>query len=147
MKVSQLKETIRTKVRESLTVKTGGRTLTPQQQSQQIDQIKRTTGDQTAGSLSNPVNFVKENEYSVDKIKKMGRSELISFLGLTREEAAKWSDTQLQGAARQLADDSNEHEINEEDYIDDDDVSSIQDDFTDYADIYEYFQKQLEDKK
>jgi hypothetical protein len=62
MKVSQLEEIIRAKVRESLTVKTGGKILTPQQQSQQIDQIKRTTGDQTAGSIVNPVNFVKETD-------------------------------------------------------------------------------------
>jgi hypothetical protein len=205
MKISQLKEVIRTKVRESLTVKTGGRILTPQQQSQQIDQIKRTTGDQTAGSINNPVNFVKENDkikpgqvdtktlknvklkngtiyknvrfhmlndpksfvksdggYMINQdiqsfvdanqelkennkitaadIDKMGRSELIDFLGLGEKEAINWSDKQLFGAARNLADE--EGSIDEADYLDDDDevregVDDDNTDFNQYDRVYE----------
>jgi hypothetical protein len=142
MKISELKETIRAKVRESLTVKTGGRVLTPQQQSQQIDQLKRTTGDQTAGSINNPVNFVKENnKFTAADIDKMSRSQLIDFLGLGEKEARNWSDKQLFGAARNLADEQ-EEPIDEADYLDDDDkvregVDDDNTDFNQYDNVYE----------
>ena len=66
MKISQLKEVIRTKVREATAVKvTGGAALTDPQISQKITQMRTTTGDQTIGTEKNPIKFVKEN----DKIK------------------------------------------------------------------------------
>ena len=67
MKVSELKETIRAKVREAVTVKlAGGTTLTPQQKSAKINQLRTTTGDQTVGSEKNPVEFVKEEDFLDD---------------------------------------------------------------------------------
>jgi hypothetical protein len=64
MKVSELKETIRAKVREAVTVKlAGGTTLTAPQKSAKITQLRTTTGDQTIGSEKNPVEFVKEIDY------------------------------------------------------------------------------------
>jgi len=110
MKVSQLKEIIRTKVREATAVKlTGAAALTDPQISQKITQMRTTTGDQTIGTEKNPIKFVKETDdtpkkYTVADIDKMSRAELIDFLGLTREEARKWSDKQLYGAARNLTD-------------------------------------------
>ena len=75
----------------------------------------------------------------MDRIWKMGRNELIDFLGLTREEARNWSDRQLQGAALEMADDK---PMDEADYIDDDDavhegVDDDNTDFKDYDSIYE----------
>ena len=142
MKIHQLKETIRAKVREAMAVKITGPNPTPQQISQKITQIRTTTGDQTAGTEKNPVTFVKENnKFTADRINKMGRTELIDFLGLTREEARNWSDTQLFGAARELADDM-EEPIDEIDYLDDDDdvregVDDDNTDFKDYNSVYE----------
>ena len=146
MKISQLKEVIRTKVREATAVKlTGGAALTDPQISQKITQMRTTTGDQTIGTEKNPIKFVKETEeYTMDRIWKMGRSELIDFLGLTKEDARNWSDRQLQGAALEMADDRSDYEetVDEADYIDDDDtvhegVDDDNTDFKDYDSIYE----------
>jgi hypothetical protein len=152
MKISQLKEVIRTKVREATAVKvTGGAALTDPQISQKITQMRTTTGDQTIGTEKNPIKFVKETEedikpgeYTVARLQKMGRSGLIDFLGLTREEARNWSDRQLQGAALEMADDRSDYEetVDEADYIDDDDtvhegVDDDNTDFKDYDSIYE----------
>jgi len=60
MKISQLEEVIRAKVRESLTIK--ATMLTPQQKSTKITQMRTTTGDQTIGTEKNPVEFVRETE-------------------------------------------------------------------------------------
>jgi hypothetical protein len=61
MKVSELKENIRAKVREALTVKlAGGSTLTTPQKSAKITALRTTTGDPTVGTEKNPIDFVKE---------------------------------------------------------------------------------------
>ena len=108
MKISQLKEVIRTKVREATAVKlTGGAALTDPQISQKITQMRTTTGDQTIGTEKNPIKFVKETEeYTMERINKMSRNELIEFLGLSLEEGRNWGDRELQGAAREIVDNS-----------------------------------------
>jgi hypothetical protein len=145
MKVSQLKEIIRTKVRESLTVKTGGKILTPQQQSQQIDQIKRTTGDQTAGSINNPVNFVKESGTGDPNIEQMSRAEMINWLGMTPREGLPWTNGELRNAMYDMTQDIEQEPadgIDEADYFDVDDNTIIEDDeFSDYDNIYERMKK------
>jgi hypothetical protein len=131
MKVSELKESIRAKVREALTIKlAGGTALTPQQKSQKINNLRTTTQDQTVGTEKNPVEFVKEaGEYTMDKIYKMSRAELIDFAGLTPQEAAKYSTRTLQSIALELADDRpvDNKSIDEEDFLDDDDNTIIED--------------------
>ena len=62
MKKSELKEYIKDRIEELITIKTTGTGLTPQQISQKINQLKTTTGDQTVGTEKNPVNFVKETD-------------------------------------------------------------------------------------
>jgi hypothetical protein len=150
MKVKELKENIRAKVREALTVKlAGGTALTAPQKSAKIAQLRTTTGDQTVGTEKNPIDFVREaGEYTMDKIYKMTRTELIDFAGLTPQDAAKYSTRTLQGIALELADDkpSDEGSIDEEDFMDDDDNTIIEDvediddkdpTFKNYDSIYE----------
>jgi hypothetical protein len=144
MKVSQLKENIRNIVRKKLgeaTIDvTNPATETPQTKKSKIDIARRTTGNKNLGTEKDPVEFIEETEdYTMDRIWKMGRNELIDFLGLTREEARNWSDRQLQGAALEMADDK---PMDEADYIDDDDtvhegVDDDNTDFKDYDSIYE----------
>jgi hypothetical protein len=147
MKVKELKENIRAKVREALTVKlAGGTALTAPQKSAKIAQLRTTTGDQTVGTEKNPIDFVKEaGEYTMDKIYKMTRTELIDFAGLTPQDAAKYSTRTLQGIALEMADDkpADKESIDEEDFMDDDDstfIEGVDDDNTDFEDydrIYE----------
>jgi hypothetical protein len=147
MKVKELKENIRAKVREALTVKlAGGTALTAPQKSAKIAQLRTTTGDQTVGTEKNPIDFVKEaGEYTMDKIYKMTRTELIDFAGLTPQDAAKYSTRTLQGIALEMADDkpADKESIDEEDFMDDDDSTFIEGvdddntDFKDYDSIYE----------
>jgi hypothetical protein len=131
MKVKELKENIRAKVREALTVKlAGGTALTAPQKSAKIAQLRTTTGDQTVGTEKNPIDFVKEaGEYTMDKIYKMTRTELIDFAGLTPQDAAKYSTRTLQGIALEMADDkpADKESIDEEDFMDDDDNTIIED--------------------
>ena len=201
MKISELKENIRVKVREALTVKlAGGTALTAPQKSAKITQLRTTTGDQTIGTEKNPIDFVKENdkikpgfvdtktlfnvklkngtiyknvrfhmlndpksfvtsdggyrinqdiqsvvnanqelketeedikpgEYTIDKIYKMNRAELIDFTGLTPQDAAKYSTRTLQSIALEMADDrpADEEPIDEEDFMDEDDDTIIED--------------------
>ena len=146
MKISELKETIRAKVRKKLSEATidvtNPATETPQTKKSKIDIARRITGNKNLGTEKDPVEFIEEtNKFTADRINKMGRTELIDFLGLTREEARNWSDTQLFGAARELADDM-EEPIDEIDYLDDDDdvregVDDDNTDFKDYDSIYE----------
>ena len=129
MKISELKEVIRAKVREATAVKlTGGAALTDPQISQKIIQMRTATGDPTIGTEKNPIKFVKETEkYSnkhdsddlenntsnddayekafdaMGEIKKMSRADLIEFLKLTLDEAKNWGDRELRGAALELA--------------------------------------------
>jgi hypothetical protein len=110
MKVSQLKENIRNIVRKKLSEATIDVTNpaneTPQTKKQKIDLARRTTGNKNLGTEKDPVEFIEEaGKYTAAVIDKMSRAELIDFLGLTREEARNWSDKQLFGAARELADD------------------------------------------
>jgi hypothetical protein len=146
MKVSQLKENIRNIVRKKLgeaTIDvTNPASETPQTKKSKIDIARRITGNKNLGTEKDPVEFIEETDkFTADRINKMGRTELIDFLGLTREEARNWSDTQLFGAARELADDI-EEPIDEIDYLDDDDdvhegVDDDNTDFKDYDSIYE----------
>lgn len=146
MKISELKETIRAKVRKKLSEAvidvTNPATETPATKKSKIDIARRTTGNKNLGTEKDPVEFIEEtNKFTADRINKMGRTELIDFLGLTREEARNWSDTQLFGAARELADDMKEP-VDEADYLDDDDevhegVDDDNTDFKDYDSIYE----------
>jgi len=146
MKVSQLKENIRNIVRKKLgeaTIDvTNPASETPQTKKSKIDIARRITGNKNLGTEKDPVEFIEETDkFTADRINKMGRTELIDFLGLTREEARNWSDTQLFGAARELADDM-EEPIDEIDYLDDDDdvhegVDDDNTDFKDYDSIYE----------
>lgn len=146
MKVSQLKENIRNIVRKKLgeaTIDvTNPASETPQTKKSKIDIARRITGNKNLGTEKDPVEFIEETDkFTADRINKMGRTELIDFLGLTREEARNWSDTQLFGAARELADDIGEP-IDEIDYLDDDDdvhegVDDDNTDFKDYDSIYE----------
>ena len=146
MKVSQLKENIRNIVRKKLgeaTIDvTNPASETPQTKKSKIDIARRITGNKNLGTEKDPVEFIEETDkFTADRINKMGRTELIDFLGLTREEARNWSDTQLFGAARELADDI-EEPIDEIDYLDDDDdvhegVDDDNTDFKDYNSVYE----------
>jgi len=152
MKVSQLKENIRNIVRKKLdeanalvTTKTGTKPvdykntteLTKLKSDPNVSSIETTAGQK----------LKEAGEYTMDRIWKMNRNELIDFLGLTREEAINWSDRQLQGAALEMADDkpADEEIVDEADYIDDDDVihEDVEDiddkdpTFKDYDSIYE----------
>ena len=141
MKISELKETIRAKVRETLYAGPNAlpaaikdpsyNTLPPMEKTKVTNALKQ----------KQSVNLEETNKFTADRINKMGRTELIDFLGLTREEARNWSDTQLFGAARELADDM-EEPIDEIDYLDDDDdvregVDDDNTDFKDYNSVYE----------
>jgi hypothetical protein len=146
MKISELKENIRAQVHKKLSEAvidvTNPATETPATKKSKIDIARRTTGNKNLGTEKDPVEFIEEtNKFTADRINKMGRTELIDFLGLTREEARNWSDTQLFGAARELADDMKEP-VDEADYLDDDDevhegVDDDNTDFKDYNSIYE----------
>ena len=144
MKISELKENIRNIVRKKLSEATidvtNPATETPQTKKSKIDIARRTTGNKNLGTEKDPVEFIEETEeYTMDRIWKMGRNELIDFLALTREEPRNGSDRQLQGAALEMADDK---PMDEADYIDDDDavhegVDDDNTDFKDYDSIYE----------
>jgi hypothetical protein len=150
MKVSELKETIRTKVREAVTIQQTGAPLTDPQLSQRIKTMRAKEGDPTIGTEKNPVRVVRETEaqpeeYPMSRIWKMNRAELIDFLNLPPDMARKWSDGDLLGGALEMADDRPAYEepIDEEDYIDSDDntiIEGVDDDNTDFKDydsIYE----------
>jgi hypothetical protein len=126
MKVSQLKENIRNIVRKKLSEATidvtNPATETPQTKKSKIDIARRITGNKNLGTEKDPVEFIEETgKYTATDIDKMSRAELIDFLGLDRATARNWSDKQLFGAARELADDK-ETPMDEADYIDDDDI-------------------------
>ena len=144
MKISQLKEVIRAKVRETLY--TGPNAIAAVKNDavyNALPPIEKTKVN-VALQKKQSVNLEETEEYTMDRIWKMGRNELIDFLGLTREEATNWSDRQLQGAALEMADDkpADEEIVDEADYIDDDDnivpegVDDGNTDFKDYNSIY-----------
>jgi hypothetical protein len=118
MKVSQLKENIRNIVRKKLGEATidvpNPATLTQQTKQQLINKARNTTKNIKIGTADDPAEFIEEEtdntpkKYTVDVINKMSRAELIDFLGLDRATARNWSDKQLFGAARELADDKEE---------------------------------------
>jgi hypothetical protein len=149
MKVSQLKENIRNIVRKKLSEVTidvtNPASETPATKRVKIATAIRTTGDKTIGTEKNPVEFIEETEeFTMDRIWKMNRNELIKFLGLNAEEAKNWGDRELQGAALEMADDKpkDDESIDEADFIDDDDIvhEGVDDDNTDFKDydsIYE----------
>ena len=134
MKVSELKENIRGIIRkkmdEAVIDVPNPDTETPQTKKQKIDMARRTTGNKNLGTEKDPVEFIEEvGEYTMDKINKMTRSELINFAGLTPQEAAKYSTRTLQSIALEMADDkpSDEGSIDEKDFMDDDDNTIIED--------------------
>jgi hypothetical protein len=134
MKVSELKENIRGIIRkkmgEAVIDVPNPATETSATKKQKIDLARRTTGNKNLGTEKDPVEFIEEaGEYTMDKIYKMNRTELINFAGLTPQEAAKYSTRTLQSIALELADDkpSDEGSIDEEDFMDDDDNIIIED--------------------
>lgn len=134
MKVKELKENIRGIIRKKMEEATidvnNPATETPATKKQKIQVAIRTTGDKTIGTEKNPVEFIEEaGEYTMDKIYKMTRAELIDFAGLTPQDAAKYSTRTLQSIALEMADDrpADEEPIDEEDFMDDDDNTIIED--------------------
>jgi hypothetical protein len=149
MKVSELKETIRAKVRETLytgpnalasVVKDPAYNALPQ-----IEKTKVTNTLRQKQSVNLEEDNIKPGEYTMAKIWKMNRDELIDFLNLPPDMARKWSDGDLLGGALEMADDkpADKESIDEEDFMDDDDSTFIEGvdddntDFKDYDSIYE----------
>jgi hypothetical protein len=149
MKVSELKETIRAKVRETLytgpnalasVVKDPAYNALPQ-----IEKTKVTNTLRQKQSVNLEEDNIKPGEYTMAKIWKMNRDELIDFLNLPPDMARKWSDGDLLGGALEMADDkpADKESIDEEDFMDDDDstfIEGVDDDNTDFEDynrIYE----------
>jgi hypothetical protein len=143
MKVSELKETIRAKVRETLYA--GPNALPAAMKDPAYNALPPTEKTKVNNALKQKQSVNLEEEYTMDRIGKMTRSELINFAGLTPQEAAKYSTRALQSIALELADDkpSDEGSIDEEDFMDDDDSTFIEGvdddntDFKDYDSIYE----------
>jgi len=146
MKVSELKETIRAKVRETLYA--GPNALPAAIKDPAYNALPPTEKTKVNNALKQKQSVNLEEEYTMDRIGKMTRSELINFAGLTPQEAAKYSTRALQSIALELADDkpSDEGSIDEEDFMDDDDNTIIEDvediddkdpTFKDYGSIYE----------
>jgi hypothetical protein len=146
MKVSELKETIRAKVRETLYA--GPNALPAAMKDPAYNALPPTEKTKVNNALKQKQSVNLEEEYTMDRIGKMTRSELINFAGLTPQEAAKYSTRALQSIALELADDkpSDEGSIDEEDFMDDDDNTIIEDvediddkdpTFKDYNSIYE----------
>jgi hypothetical protein len=132
MKVSELKEVIRAKVRETLY--TGPNALSSVVKDpayNALPQIEKTKVTNTLRQKQS-VNLEEDaqpGEYTMDKIYKMTRAELIDFTGLTPQDAAKYSTRTLQSIALEMADDrpADEEPIDEEDFMDDDDNTIIED--------------------
>ena len=133
MKVSELKETIRAKVRETLytgpnalasVVKDPAYNALPQ-----IEKTKVTNTLRQKQSVNLEEDNIKPGEYTMDKIYKMNRAELIDFAGLTPQDAANYSTRTLQNIALEMADDrpTDEEPMDEEDFMDDDDNTIIED--------------------
>jgi hypothetical protein len=151
MKVSELKENIRGIIREKMNEAVidvpNPATETPQTKKQKIDLARRTTGNKNLGTEKDPVEFIEETEeYNMDRIWKMTRTELIDFIDPKRELShANRSTEQLRGDALEMADDkpTDNEPIDEEDFMDDDDSTFIEGvdddntDFKDYDSIYE----------
>ena len=134
MKVSELKENIRGIIRkkmgEAVIDVPNPATETSATQRQKIEKARMTTGNKKIGTVEDPVTFIEEaGEYTMDKIYKMTRTELINFAGLTPQDAANYSTRTLQSIALELADDkpSDEGSIDEKDFMDDDDNTIIED--------------------
>lgn len=111
MKVSQLKENIRNIVRKKMdeanalvTTKTGTKPV----DYKNTTELTKLKSDPNVSSIETTAGQKLKEEagkYTAAAIDKMSRAELIDFLGLDRAEARNWSDKQLFGAARELADD------------------------------------------
>ena len=160
MKVSALKENIRgivrKKMEEAVIIQQTGAPLTDPQLSQKIKTLRAKEGDPTIGTEKNVVRYVREaGEYTMDKIYKMTRAELIDFTGLTPQDAAKYSTRtttplypSLQSIALEMADDrpADEEPIDEEDFMDDDDntiMYSINDNVVDTDDLAAFTQEDM----
>ena len=66
MKVSELKETIRAKVREAVIIQQTGAPLTDPQLSQKIKTLRAKEGDPTIGTEKNAVKVVREEDFLDD---------------------------------------------------------------------------------
>jgi hypothetical protein len=134
MKVSELKENIRGIIRKKMdeanalvTTKTGTKPV----DYKNTTELAKLKSDPNVSSIETTAGqkLKEAGEYTMDKINKMTRSELINFAGLTPQEAAKYSTRALQSIALELADDkpSDEGPIDEKDFMDDDDNTIIED--------------------
>lgn len=105
MKVSQLKETIRAKVRETLYV--GANALPAAMKDPAYSTLPPAEKIKITNTLKQKqsVNLEETTKYTTAEIWKMTRAELVDFLGLTSSEATKYSTHTLQGMALELADD------------------------------------------
>lgn len=105
MKISQLKEVIRTKVRETLYA--GANAPRAILQDPEYNKLPPTEKTKVNNALKQKqsVNLEETEEFTMDRIWKMNRNELIKFLGLNADEAKNWGDRELQGAALEMADD------------------------------------------
>lgn len=134
MKVSELKENIRGIIRKKMSEAVidvpNPATETSATKKQKIEKARMATGNKKIGTVEDPAEFIEEaGEYTMDKIYKMNRAELIDFAGLTPQDAANYSTRTLQSIALEMADDkpSDEGSIDEKDFMDDDDNTIIED--------------------
>ena len=105
MKISQLKEVIRTKVRETLYAGANApRAILQDPEYNKLPPTEKTKVN-IALQKKQSVNLEETEEFTMDRIWKMNRNELIKFLGLNADEAKNWGDRELQGAALEMADD------------------------------------------
>jgi hypothetical protein len=123
MKVSQLKEVIRAKVRETLytgpnavaAVKNDAvyNALPP------IEKTKVNVALQKKQSVNLEEDDIKPGEYTMAKIYKMNRAELIDFIDPNRELShVNRSTDQLRGDALEMADDNPEHSVSDYSSVD-----------------------------
>jgi len=134
MKVSELKENIRGIIRKKMneanalvTTKTGTKPV----DYKNATELNKLKSDPNVSSIETTAGqkLKEAGEYTMDKIYKMNRAELIDFAGLTPQDAANYSTRTLQSIALEMADDrpADEEPIDEEDFMDDDDNTIIED--------------------
>lgn len=134
MKVSELKENIRGIIRKKMeeanalvTTKTGTKPV----DYKNATELNKLKSDPNVSSIETTAGqkLKEAGEYTMDKIYKMNRAELIDFAGLTPQDAANYSTRTLQNIALEMADDrpTDEEPMGEEDFMDDDDNTIIED--------------------
>jgi hypothetical protein len=134
MRISELKENIRGIIRKKMdeanalvTTKTGTKPV----DYKNTTELAKLKSDPNVSSIETTAGqkLKEAGEYTMDKIYKMNRAELIDFAGLTPQEAAKYSIRALQSIALEMADDkpSDKRSIEEKDFMDDDDNTIIED--------------------